>query len=73
MSMTMQDYIVRFGIEGLNNISTAITSVEGLGRSVKLTAGNLEKSLPLAAKEAGVAFADLSKGTIKIIGTAYSI
>ena len=69
MSMTMQDYIVRFGIEGLNNISTAITSVEGLGRSVKLTAGNLEKSLPLAAKEAGVAFADLSKGTIKIIGT----
>ena len=65
MSMSMQDYIVRFGVEGLNNLDTAVLSMNKLGTVSKTTANTMSTSLGKAAKDANISFTNLSQ----VIGT----
>ena len=65
MSMSMQDYIVRFGVEGLNNLDTAVLSMNKLGAVSKTAADTMSASLGKAAKDANISFTNLSQ----VIGT----
>ena len=65
MSMTMQDYIVRFGIEGLNNLDIAVLGMSKLDTAVAKSSASLSSTLSIAARDAGISFSNLGE----VIGT----